>query len=242
MAIDFPASPTNGQTFIVGGVTYTFDNTKWTAVAVAGAIDAITEGNSSAEVIDTGSDGRFVVTTEGTERARVDSSGRLLVGTSSANANGGILQLTSGITFPATAVAATDVNTLDDYEEGTFTPTVSGSSTAGTATYSQNSGRYTKIGRLVQFEFYLVWSSGTGVGNLRIDGLPFTAGSSNTYPAGSIAYLNNLTLPDNHIAVAMVLSNSTTIWIRSTPVGGGAAGEVAYDSDASIIVSGTYSV
>ena len=87
MAIDFPASPTNGQTFIVGGVTYTFDNTKWTAVAVAGAIDAITKGNSSAEVIDTGSDGRFVVTTEGTERARVDSSGRLLVGTSSSLSN-----------------------------------------------------------------------------------------------------------------------------------------------------------
>jgi hypothetical protein len=48
----------------------------------AGNADKIEEGNSSAEVIDTGSDGRFVVTTEGTERARVDSSGRLLVGTS----------------------------------------------------------------------------------------------------------------------------------------------------------------
>ena len=42
--------------------------------------DNITEGNTSAEVVDTGSDGHFKVTTEGTERARVDSSGRLLVG------------------------------------------------------------------------------------------------------------------------------------------------------------------
>jgi hypothetical protein len=49
-----------------------------------GATDKIEEGNTSAEVIDTGSDGRFVVTTEGTERARIDSSGRLLVGTTTA--------------------------------------------------------------------------------------------------------------------------------------------------------------
>jgi hypothetical protein len=84
MAIDFPASPTNGQTFTSGSVTYTYDGTKWTALASGGgATDKIEEGNTSAEVIDTGSDGRFVVTTEGSERARVDSSGRLLVGTSS---------------------------------------------------------------------------------------------------------------------------------------------------------------
>jgi len=85
MAIDFPGSPTNGQTFTSGSVTYTYDGTKWTALASGGgATDKIEEGNTSAEVIDTGSDGRFVVTTEGTERLRVDSSGRLLVGTSSA--------------------------------------------------------------------------------------------------------------------------------------------------------------
>jgi len=55
----------------------------WTTSS-AGNTDKIEEGNTSAEVIDTGSDGRFVVTTEGSERLRVDSSGRLLVGTSSA--------------------------------------------------------------------------------------------------------------------------------------------------------------
>ncbi|MFZ9751309.1 MAG: phage tail fiber protein, partial [Candidatus Nanopelagicales bacterium] len=49
----------------------------------AGTADKIEEGNSSAEVIDTGSNGRFVVTTEGLERMRLDSSGRLGLGTSS---------------------------------------------------------------------------------------------------------------------------------------------------------------
>ena len=45
--------------------------------------DKISEGNTEAEVVDTGSDGHFKVTTEGDERLRIDSSGRLLVGTSS---------------------------------------------------------------------------------------------------------------------------------------------------------------
>jgi hypothetical protein len=46
--------------------------------------DKISEGNTEAEVVDTGSDGHFKVTTEGSERLRVDPSGRLLVGTSTA--------------------------------------------------------------------------------------------------------------------------------------------------------------
>jgi hypothetical protein len=50
----------------------------WASVAS----DKISEGNTEAEVVDTGSDGHFKVTTEGTERLRVDPSGRLLVGTS----------------------------------------------------------------------------------------------------------------------------------------------------------------
>ena len=49
-----------------------------------GSSDAITEGNTSAEVVDTGSDGHFKVITEGTEAIRVDSSRRLLVGTNAA--------------------------------------------------------------------------------------------------------------------------------------------------------------
>jgi hypothetical protein len=88
MAIDFPASPTNGQTFTSGALVYTYDGTKWTAqpAGVTGGTK-IEVGNTKAEIVDTGSDGRFVVTTEGTERARIDSSGRLLVGTSTSISN-----------------------------------------------------------------------------------------------------------------------------------------------------------
>ena len=54
----------------------------------------------------------------------------------------------NGITFPATQVASADANTLDDYEEGTFTPTVTYSGT-NTPSHASQIGRYTKIGRIV---------------------------------------------------------------------------------------------
>jgi hypothetical protein len=52
----------------------------------------------------------------------------------------------AGITFPATQSASSNANTLDDYEEGTWTPVVGGVSLTG-------KGRYTKVGRLVSISF-----------------------------------------------------------------------------------------
>lgn len=58
----------------------------------------------------------------------------------------------AGITFPATQSPSTDPNTLDDYEEGTWTPTVTNSAgvtlTAG-VDYSVLTAQYTKVGRFV---------------------------------------------------------------------------------------------
>jgi hypothetical protein len=65
---------------------------------------------------------------------------------------GGATPTTSGtgITFPATQVASANANTLDDYEEGTWTPTYVASTTDFTSiTYQAQNGTYTKIGRLV---------------------------------------------------------------------------------------------
>jgi hypothetical protein len=75
----------------------------------------------------------------------------------------------SGITFPATQVASSNANTLDDYEEGTWTPSL-----GGTTTYSGRSGRYTKVGNMVFLEFYIeVNIIGTGSTSI-FSGLPFT--------------------------------------------------------------------
>ncbi len=59
----------------------------------------------------------------------------------------------NGITFPSTQSASSDANTLDDYEEGTWTTSVPVAQNI-TGTPSLTEGRYTKIGRLVTIEGY----------------------------------------------------------------------------------------
>ena len=108
-----------------------------------------------------------------TEAMRINSQQELLVGTATRNANGGVLQLKSGITFPATAVAASNANTLDDYEEGTWTPVVSfgGASVGITGTFG---GTYTKVGNVVTITFTLTFTSkGTSTGEMLVSGMPF---------------------------------------------------------------------
>jgi hypothetical protein len=81
----------------------------------------------------------------------------------------------NGITFPATQVPSADANTLDDYEEGTWTPAFSFDNNTG-ITYSSRIGKYTKIGRLVQVYGIIGLSSkGSSTGSAFITNLPFTA-------------------------------------------------------------------
>jgi hypothetical protein len=98
-------------------------------------------------------------TTDGT---RVTASTTIGVGGATPSTSG------SGVTFPATQSASSNVNTLDDYEEGTWTPSL-----GGTTTYTTQAGRYTKIGRMVYVSGYLLINSiGTGATRV-ISGLPF---------------------------------------------------------------------
>ena len=102
---------------------------------------------------------------------------------------GATTQTGAGISFPATQVASSDANTLDDYEEGTWTPSVTGGVTS--PTYTQQYGNYVKIGKLVVAFARILFASGTGNGaQLVISGLPFTpAGSSGGgNGGGSVGY------------------------------------------------------
>lgn len=86
----------------------------------------------------------------------------------------------AGITFPATQSASSDANTLDDYEEGTWTPTVLGTSTNPTVSYQgNNGGRYIKIGKMVYLQCYLRWLTlSGGSGNATVGGLPYTTANA----------------------------------------------------------------
>lgn len=83
-----------------------------------------------------------------------------------------------GITFPATQSASSNANTLDDYEEGTWTPVIKFGST--TATLTSSSASYTKVGRVVtlMIEAYVTNLNG-GTGGFSLTNFPFNAYSYN---------------------------------------------------------------
>jgi hypothetical protein len=99
----------------------------------------------------------------------------------------GVLNLPYGqIKFPATQNASSDANTLDDYEEGTWTPVIGGSTSQSGQTYAGQSGYYTKIGRQVTVTFRVVLSlKGTITGDAVIKGLPFTIDSAISFGNGA---------------------------------------------------------
>lgn len=145
-----------------------------------------------------------------------------------------------GITFNGDTATA---NALDDYEEGTWIPSIQGSTTAGTVTYSTNIGKYTKIGNTVFWEMYSAWSGGTGSGALYIYGLPFTVQSASPrYPAVNIGYVNNYTLSANHQLTGLHASGNSYLYFYQIPSGGGTSIALPYDAAASIILSGHYIV
>jgi hypothetical protein len=121
----------------------------------------------------------------------------------------------TGITFPATQSASTNANTLDDYEEGTWTPTL-----GGTATYSFQGGSYTKVGRLVTAQGWLIVNAiGTGATN-NVSGLPFTCISQTVGIGGSVGYFENL---NNNVVFITpeVQPSGTTIAFNTLAAAGG---------------------
>jgi hypothetical protein len=146
-----------------------------------------------------------------------------------------------GIDFSATShPAGMTSELLNDYEEGTFTPVISGTSSAGTGTYSVQNGAYVKIGKMVQYQIYLVLTAHTGTGDITIGGLPYTA-SANYYPPAAI-YVNNLALTALNYPQIAVSTSSTDFLVRQVPVGGGAAAAIPMDTAFDILISGTYQV
>lgn len=148
----------------------------------------------------------------------------------------------TGIIFPITQRASSDPNTLDDYAEGTWAPTIIGMTTEGTATYAAANGRYTKIGRQVFVEAYISWSAGTGTGPLSIGNLPFTVSLASTYPAVTIGLIDGVAYTAGALPTAYFEPNTKRISFAQTPSGGGTANTIPYDAAGALMISGTYTV
>jgi hypothetical protein len=83
----------------------------------------------------------------------------------------------AGITFPATASPSSDANTLDDYEEGTWT--AGWTNNNGNSSISTQTCTYTKIGRMVTLMININILVGTSTVWGYITGIPFTPSSGN---------------------------------------------------------------
>jgi len=146
-------------------------------------------------------------TTDGTTNLTI-ADGNLVVGTSG-----------HGIDFSAVADGSGMTSELlDDYEEGTFTP----SADAGggvTFSYNHQYGFYTKIGDTVTFQFYMMFhasniTSGNEGNGVVIQGLPYTIKNHTRYnPAFTIGRTYNFDIDSDKRAYAFGDSNSTNIRI-----------------------------
>lgn len=161
------------------------------------------------------------------------------VGGATASASG------SGISFPATQSASSDANTLDDYEEGTFTPTLQGSSTNPTVTYSVQTGSYTKVGNTVTVFIRLQTTAVTGgSGGVRISGLPFA--TNGTYRnGGAIGYVSNVTFGAGYTQIGLYTNVNNaflTFTVSGTGIGATEPQMSAIGAGLDITTTYTYSV
>jgi hypothetical protein len=169
----------------------------------------------------------------GAERMRIDASGNLILGGTTAITDTGTPSLTIGngagnpsLNFYGTSAGQAGqtavgtynaANTLDDYEEGTWTPTITGFNQATpTQTYSVQSGNYTKVGNLVTAHFVVTLSDKGNIASASgaytfITGLPFNHAGS-TAGTGVMWGWEALANAVSHVA-ADISSTNTLAWL-----------------------------
>lgn len=141
------------------------------------------------------------------------------------SADSGVSGLSS-ISFPATQVSSNDPNTLDDYEEGTWTASLGMNSTYSTTSGLPNTtitstGRYTKIGRQCLINCYFDVTGYSNYVAYYISGLPFSSGtSSNGYPLAmghqrGIRFVYGTSIISDCQISALVSQSSTSIALQA---------------------------
>lgn len=125
----------------------------------------------------------------------------------------GILGLTLGqIAFPATQVASAGANVLDDYERGSWTPSVVGSGGGTPGAYNARYGRYIKIGSMVFARCRVnIMGPNTLAGNISITGFPFTALNDNASHNAGTCETENLTYPAGTTIIQLLVMFNTAI-------------------------------
>jgi len=134
--------------------------------------------------------------------------------------NGNLVFGTSAKGVYLGVTSATAANLLNDYEEGTFTPSFSNGNGFDSISYAAQRGVYTKIGRIVNVRIQIELGANVSKNGNRIivDGLPFT--SSNAVPGGGLnwSYVNAKVInsTSTNIPNLWVASNSSAVnWYKT---------------------------
>jgi hypothetical protein len=212
--IEFTGSGGIQTSAFTGDVTKSAGGTALTIAADA-VTDAMLRESAACSVIgrsanSTGNPADITASSNGTMLARV------------ANALSWITAIVVGtaaridqIAFNATQNASADANTLDDYEEGTWTPVIGGSGGTSGQAYTTQTGSYVKIGQLVIATFNVVLSTlGTVTTSAQIQGLPFAAKNTTGLQAQfPIRWVNMTSSPIQLIGSVVVNETNANILI-----------------------------
>jgi len=163
----------------------------------------------------------------------VANAGDVTIGT------GDLIFGTAGKGIVLGATSNTDANTLEDYEEGTFTPGIQLGGGVTGITYGGQDGIYTKVGREVTCHMIVACTSkGSDTGNLQITGFPFTvnnwtATTSLDGGSGTFGYSNST----RHLTAVMA-GGTTVAWVYDAPNSGyGTDSDIADDYSFRLSVS-----
>lgn len=168
--LDETAGGTGFSSYIAGDMIYAVSGTVLARLGIGTSGSVLTSNGSMPSW--TGSTG----TDDIVRKTRPQFTNAIGVGTAAATSG-------AGVSFPAAQSPSTDPNTLDDYEEGTWTPTVTAGS--GTITAYTAAGYYTKIGRQVHATLVIdITTNGSAAGAINAT-LPFTSASGPMKWAGS---------------------------------------------------------
>jgi hypothetical protein len=195
---------------LTGNASFSFDGTNF-----------VLDGSTKVQILGSGAklqmqtptaSANWVFETSGTNlTASSAQSGQFNIYNASAGTTFGVGLATpstsgAGITFPATQSASSDAHTLDDYEEGIWTPIAT--SDVGSITSYSSDGFYTKIGNsvTVQLQINLI-SVGTASGGLNFSGLPFTSKTVSGRPSVFLVRENENT----GVAYQGIINSNNTI-------------------------------
>tara|TARA_A100001201_G_scaffold60686_1_gene58078 strand:+ start:1236 stop:2075 length:840 start_codon:yes stop_codon:yes gene_type:complete len=164
------------------------------------------------------------ISVDGTARVTIDDGGDVDIET------GDIFFSTAGKGINLGVTSNTDSNTLDDYEEGTFT---FGTNANVSFVSNSNVGKYVKIGKMVHLQFQIDVSSVSGTNHFYMSGMPFpqdsnTTNTYNGYSQSAVRFYNFDTYYAGSQVIAAMENQSSNMYFYES-----------YDSVNTLIASNT---